>query len=511
MDLSLREKVCQSIIVKARPDEHIKQFGSIENFMKQYPVGGVFVGTEVVTYNKTTNAQNIAGEYQKYSKIPLLVCMDGENGLSRIKPGAVELPPLMAVGAADDESLAYDYAKAIAKDSAELGVNWTFAPVSDLNINPLNLIVNTRALGDDVKRDSKLLGALIKGYQENGVLATAKHFPGDGIDYRNQHIVKSENSLGREEWFEKSGKMFQKAIDSGVAAIMAGHISCPALQNDGIDGIYPPATLSYDLITKVLKNEMSFEGVVVSDALDMGGFLRWEYEQEQAEVKCYEIGIDMLLWPQLYTVENIVGAVERGEIPMSRVEDAFGRVMRMKQKLYKKTRIPDREFAESVAERLAPKSAYMIKNKLIPIDKEKYKKIRIVGIATDEKKLKKLDILKEEFEKHGAEVEVFCNCGRYHVDFRTVDKNYDLLIYAYMLSADTPNPTGAAAVTIHNSLVYDSEKTIVASFGSPYVFRQYCENAKTFVNSYDNEASLRTFVSGVYGESEFAGTPPVKI
>ncbi len=511
MDISLREKICQSVIVKARPEEHIKKFGSIENFMKKYPVGGIFVGPEVIAYNEKTNAENVAEEYEKYSKIPLLVCMDGEAGMSRIVKDAVELPPLMAVGSAGDKRLAYDYAKAIAYDAATLGINWTFAPVSDLNINPLNLIVNTRSLGDNEKAASELLEVLIRGYQENGLLATAKHFPGDGIDYRNQHIVKSENSLSREEWFEKSGKMFRRAIDSGVAAIMAGHISAPALQNDDIDGCYPPATLSYDLITKFLKKEMGFSGVVVSDALDMGGFLRWEYEQEEAEVKCYEIGIDMLLWPQLYTVENIVKAVENGKIPMSRVDDAYERVMRMKDKICKTEKTHERGFSERVAKELATKAAYMLKNKLIPIDKNKYRKIRIVGIATDDRKFKKLDILKEEFEKRGAEVEVMRNNGVYHVDFKELDKNYDLLIYAYMLNADTPNPTGEAAVTIHNSLVYDADKTIIASFGSPYIFKQYCENAKTYINSYDNEASLRAFVAGIYGECVFSGKASVKI
>ncbi len=513
MNLTLRKKICQSIIVKADPEKHINEFGSIENFLNKYPVGGIFVGREVCTYKQESIAAiDVISEYKKYSKIPLLICMDAENGVNGIIDNAVELPPLLCVGAANDEALAYDYAKAIAGESRPLGVNWTFAPVCDLNINPLNLIVNKRSLGDDLNRSEKLLKALIKGYQENGLLATVKHFPGDGVDYRNQHITKSENSLSYDAWFEKSGRMFQTAIDSGVDAIMAGHICAPALQNDAVDNSYPPATLSYDLITKLLKNKMGFSGVVVSDALDMGGFLRWIYEQDEAEVKCFEIGIDMLLWPQLRVVDNIEKKVLSGQISTERVEDAFGRIIKMKEKIKTPDLLYDtHEFSLKTAQSLAKKGTYIIKNSLLPLDSKKYKKIRIVGISTEKNNMEKLKFLKEEFEKRGAVVEIYESWCNYHADFSTLDRNYDLLLYAYMLSPDVPNPIGVPAVTIHNSLIFDTDKTIIASFTTPYIYSQYCETAKTYINCYENEISMRTFVAGLYGECEFEGTAPVKI
>ena len=226
MSLSVREKICQTIIIRIDPATHKKKYGSIENFLREYPVGGIFVGSEVCPYNKQMEVKNsVIEEYQKYSKIPLLVCMDGENGVTG--EGTHRMPSPLCIGAADDEDLAYRYAATIAKETAGSGINWTFAPVVDLSINPLNLLITQRALGDDAERVAHLLPAYIKGYQDNGLLCTAKHFPGDGVDYRNQHIVKSENSLSREEWFRQSGKMFQTAIDAGVDAIMVGHISAP--------------------------------------------------------------------------------------------------------------------------------------------------------------------------------------------------------------------------------------------------------------------------------------------
>lgn len=514
MEMTLREKICQSIIIKADVDEHIKEFGGIEKFLKKYPVGGVFVGGTICRYNTDddgdSQGRDVAAEYQKYSKIPLLICTDGENG---IVSGETKMPNLLCVGAANDKKLAFDYASAIARQTAGRGVNVTFAPVGDLIINPQNLIVSQRTLGDDVEKASPLYAELIKGYHNNGLMCTAKHFPGDGIDYRNQHVVKSENSLSKEEWYKKSGKMFKTAIDAGVDAIMAGHISCPALQNDDINGIYPPATLSYDLLTKVLKEEMGFEGVVISDALDMGGFLRWFYEQDEADIKCYEAGCDMLLWPQLRVIDDILERVEKGEIPESRVEDAFGRIMRMKKKI----RPVDggegaAEFAKKTADELSKKGICMLRNEanLIPLNKEKIKKVRIVRISTDDCGTE-LNILKEEFEKRGAKVEIYDSWCNYHVDFDTVNKDYDLLIFAYMLNCEVPSPIGAPAVTIHTSLVFDNDKTIIASFTSPYILKEYCETAKTYINGYIDETSLRNFVAGVYGEFEFCGVPSVKI
>ena len=512
MDLSIREKICQSVIIKADIEKHRKMFGSIENFMKKYPIGGIFVGAEICQYNEQGSINNsVIEEYQKYSKIPLLVCMDGEQGVVGEKKHMMPSP--LCIGASDDEELAYAYGATIAKETAGSGINWTFAPVADLSINELNLLVTQRAMGDRAEKVSHLLPAFIKGYQENGLFCTAKHFPGDGVDYRNQHIVKSENSLSKEEWFEQSGKMFKVAIDAGVDSVMVGHISLPALQNDAVDGAYPPATLSHDLMTKLLKEEMGFEGVVVSDALDMGGILRWIYEQDEAEIKCFEAGCDMLLWPQLRVVDNIEERINNGEIPIERLEDAFQRIMKLKAKIKERDCCPDAfDYAEKTLWDLAEKGTYMLKNNIIPIDKEKCKKVRIVGVSTnidEEKRI--LSILKDEFEKHGAEVETMESWCNYHADFSTVDKDYDLLIYAYALEADEPNPNGNPAVTIHNSLIFDRDKTIIASFTSPYMFRQYCETAKTYVNSYRNEKSIRTFVRGVYGECEFSGKPSVKV
>jgi len=167
-------------------------------------------------------------------------------------------PNEMALGAANSPELAFEYGKSMANESRSVGVIWVLHPVADLNLNPFNPIINIRSISDDPDQAIKLLSQQIRGLQSNGVAATIKHFPGDGVDFRDQHLLTSCNSLPLEVWKQKHGKVFQALIYSGVACIMPGHITLPAYQKEKINGMNPPATLSKELLTGLLKEEMGF-------------------------------------------------------------------------------------------------------------------------------------------------------------------------------------------------------------------------------------------------------------
>ena len=209
------------------------------------------------------------------------------------------MPYMMALGATKNEQLAYDYGKATALEARYIGANWTFSPVCDLNINKRNPLINVRGLTDDANLGCKMLSNIIKGMQENGIAACAKHFPGDGVDYRDQHITTTCNSLSMEEWWSTFGKTYKAFIDSGVKTIMAGHITLPDYPQELSKkfGLPLPATLNKHLITDLLKGELGFEGIVVTDALNMGGFKGWFDSQEVAELESFKAGCDMMLWP----------------------------------------------------------------------------------------------------------------------------------------------------------------------------------------------------------------------
>lgn len=244
------------------------------------------------------------------------------------------LPFMMGLGATNDPEIAYDYGKATALEARSIGANWTFSPVSDLNINRRNPLVNNRAMTDDADRACRLLPQIVRGMQENGIAACAKHFPGDGMDYRDQHITTTVNSLEMADWYETFGKVYRNMIAAGVDSIMAGHIALPAYKQEKSArfDMPLPATLNRALITDLLKGELGFEGVVVTDALGMGGFAGWYDSREIAEIESFKAGCDMMLWPTPAFADNLEKAILSGEVPMERLDDAVSRILRVKEK-----------------------------------------------------------------------------------------------------------------------------------------------------------------------------------
>ena len=517
MDLTIREKIAQSVMVKADPELHKKKYGSIKAYLEKYPVGGIFVGGEIIKETKCDGQalKKIIEEYQSCSNIPLLVAADGESGLGHAVSSFVDLPPQMCLGATKSSELAYKYGSVCGRCGMEIGINMTFAPVSDLNINKHNLITNVRSITDDVNLGTKLLPHIIKGIQDCGMLATSKHFPGDGIDYRDQHIVGSKNSLSKEEWYKLSGAMFKCAIESDVAAIMAGHISLPAFQT-AYNGNYAPATLSKELIVDLLKGELGFKGLVVTDALNMGGFGRWYYDPDEAEVKAYEFGNDMLLWPDEGVIDRILKCYEAGEIPESRINDAFSRVMAAKNRVGQSpynNSDENRSFSVETAKELAEKGTCVIKNEinLLPLGKN-VKKIKLICISPVDAMAEKLKKLKSELEKQGVSVDMSVNRDMYKdAFFEGVDRDYDVLIYALAADSRDPNFMGKAAVALLSSLLYDIDKTIIACFGSPYYCYEFFPTAHTYINSYFNDYAIESFAKGIFGKCELSGETPVKL
>ena len=267
-DLSLQEKILQTVIIRVDKD----------NFVSDQ-VGAAFFFGEIITEADEMGldcARRTLAQYIDNAKIPILITSDFENGCGSMLKGLTPLPYLMSLGATNNEQLAYNYGKATALEALSVGANWSFSPVCDLNINSRNPLVNVRGISDDPNVAIPLLKQVIRGMQENGLAACAKHFPGDGLDYRDQHIVTTNNTLSLKDWKKFSGKVFQELIDDGIYSVMAGHLTLPSYQKELFEnGMHLPATLSHELITNLLKKEMGYQGIVVTDALGMGGFCGW--------------------------------------------------------------------------------------------------------------------------------------------------------------------------------------------------------------------------------------------
>lgn len=192
-----------------------------------------------------------------------LICTDTECGAGMMLAGCTDFPSMGALGVCNDGDLAYQVGRITARDCVEAGWRWSLSPCVDIRLDPKSPAVSIRSAGSDPETVIKIAGGYMKGLQDGGVVATIKHFPGDGACAYDQHLTTAENPLTRERWWESYGKVYKTLIEQGAMCVMPGHISLPAMDEiDPVMGLCPPATLSYNLMTKLLKQELGFEGII---------------------------------------------------------------------------------------------------------------------------------------------------------------------------------------------------------------------------------------------------------
>ncbi|MBV9110021.1 MAG: hypothetical protein JO306_11485, partial [Gemmatimonadetes bacterium] len=275
--LTLREKVGQMVMPWVGGDYAAldsREFDQLGAWVRDEGVGGVVVSVGLpLSYAAKTN------ELQRLARVPLLVASDMENGpgmrMSGIyaypfllpQGGGTAFPPLMALGAAGSDSLAYALARVLADEARAVGVQVTFGPVLDVNSNPLNPIINTRSFGEDPALVSRLGRAYIRGARDGGLLTTAKHFPGHGDAATDSHLGLPAISGDRARLDSVELAPFRAAVGEGIDGVMTAHIAAVGV----LGSEAPPATLSPYFMTGVLRREMGFRGVLYTDAMDMGG------------------------------------------------------------------------------------------------------------------------------------------------------------------------------------------------------------------------------------------------
>ena len=283
---------------------------------------------------------------------PLLIAADFEWGAEFRVGGAVPYPTAMAVGATDDVEAAEWMGRASGRDALALGINWIFAPVADVNNNPRNPVINVRSFGESPQRVGQLAAAFVAGAQAAGAMATAKHFPGHGDTGTDSHIDMPVLRVDSQRLQEVELAPFRATIEAGVSSIMTAHLSVPALTADE----QLPATLSQAVLTDLLRNQLDFEGLVVTDAMEMGGINR-HYWSGQAAVRALAAGADMVLLPPFPQAVRgaIARAAESGELPAARLEEAVRRVLIAKARLGLQNGAPPPSLVD-LPERFAPAS-----------------------------------------------------------------------------------------------------------------------------------------------------------
>ena len=338
--LTLRQKVGQLIMPWVLGDfapEGSPSHDRILEYIEDQGIGGV-----IMSVGLPTEVAAKLNDFQAHSNIPLMVAADLETGAGfRMRgavqmPGTIELggatdfPSLMAVGATADPQLAYEMGRITAREARAVGIHIPFAPVLDVNNNPDNPIINVRSFGENPEEVAGLGAAFVRGVQENGAIATGKHFPGHGDTETDSHLGLPAIPHSRARMDSVELFPFRHAIEAGMGAVMTAHISVPSL--DG--GVGDPSTLSSAVLTDLLRGEMEFDGLLFTDAMDMSAISRG-YGAEEASVRAIEAGADVILMPPSVerAVEGIAVAVESGRIDASRIDASVRRILETKKQM----------------------------------------------------------------------------------------------------------------------------------------------------------------------------------
>ncbi|NLK80856.1 MAG: glycoside hydrolase family 3 protein [Bacteroidales bacterium] len=533
--LSLREKIGQTMMITSDYYAHLQVGnGSLEQFFNKYPIGGMFMAQWHFMYNKPDDLlfeefiPRIIQEYNDASKFPLFFSEDFERGTGYLYNTGTKQPVLMTLGAANDTALAYTYGQILSQESRALGINWLLHPVADLNMNPLHPLVIERAVSDKETIALPILRAQIRGMHQQGVVSTVKHFPGDGATIRDQHLITSANNLSFEQWEQTFGKVFQTLINDGCPAIMVGHLQFPAYQTQTIDGVLPPATLSKEIIQDLLKTKMGFSGVVISDAMNMGGTAGFYENPLERSIECFIAGTDMILWPDLAYMDTVEARILRGEISMERLDDAVERIWAIREHfnlLEKQSQIiqtlPENhaEFAQKTFTELAEKSVTLIKDARndIPLSPEKTKRIFIANISHNDHRAE-FQVLKNELIARGFEVRLEHDMHLHKWEWRwdTSIVNYDKYIVAfenhYFNPIGSPFLKDAEAYSLWTIKELPKEKVIGISFSNPYYNTFYLEPNPLLINAYSSDEFMqKAVVKLLMGEIKPTAVSPVEL
>ncbi len=304
--LNKNEKIAQLIFVAAYSNRGVKQEVAITDLIRKYKVGGL------IFFQGTPQKQaSLTNYYQSQSKVPLLVAMDAEWGLAMRLKHTIHFPYQMALGAIGDNRLIYQMGHVVGKELKRVGVQMNLAPVVDINNNPNNPVINFRSFGMDKKNVAAKGIAYMKGMQDEGVLATAKHFPGHGDVNSDSHKTLPVVPFSRQRLDSLEMYPFQQMINAGVGAVMTAHLYVPALDST----LHTPSSLSKKIVTGILKDSLGFKGIVISDAMNMKGVTKY-FPAGKADAKAMIAGNDVLEFVQdvPLAIKKIRKAIARGEI-----------------------------------------------------------------------------------------------------------------------------------------------------------------------------------------------------
>ena len=320
--LSMDERIGQLYIVALYTNKDQNHISGVRKLVEQERIGGI-----ILMQDDAEQEIALVNEFQKKSRVPMLFGMDAEWGLYQRIKTAHKFPWAMTLGAIQDNNLVYEMASKIAEDAKKMGIYWNFSPVVDVNTNPKNPIIGNRSFGSDVQNVIAKSLAYAQGLQDNGVLAAIKHFPGHGDTDVDSHLDLPvvRHSLERLNKIELAP--FKALMDKKIGGVMIAHLYVPQLEK----GKNIPASISYDIVTNLLKNKFRYEGLVITDALNMNAVAK-KYPAGELDLRAFKAGNDVLLFSQdVPTGKKLIKeAIQKGEISEKRLEESVKKILKTK-------------------------------------------------------------------------------------------------------------------------------------------------------------------------------------
>ena len=523
-ELSLREKIAQMMVYHMNMrflNEESPKWKEIKLLLETDGIGGIHIW-----FGDVGTSLTLLNQIQQYSKVPVIVDADIEYGTQRRFPSGTDLPPLMAIAATNNPHYAYIAGKISAMEGRALGIHWNFSPVTDVNNNPNNPIINTRSFGEDPNVVGEYAVQFIKGLQDHGMLATAKHFPGHGDTETDSHTSLATIPSDSSRLWSLELKPFQTVIDAGVDAVMVAHVHAPDFQPNA----NLPATLSSFWVTDILRNKMGFKGVVVTDAMGMGGVAR-NYSDPYALIHAINAGCDFIL--QNYNVkksiDNVETAVKRGIISEERINDAALKMLKIKEKvgLHQQRYIfmdeamkilGNKEFKVSANE-IATRSITLVKNdnSFIPLTIAENEEIIVIDIydhpnnheeSTTTRKLKRSGLRIRSLQVDESDSTMY-----YESILKTIPDNVPIILNAFASPSAWKNRIYLPdhQMDFIRALNQKSNRIILTSFGNPYLIRGLPEIPAYICAWKGNDVMQNALVTSLLGKSNFSGTLPITI
>jgi beta-N-acetylhexosaminidase len=494
--LTLREKAAQMVwptLLGDYTSGDSPQWQRLSSYVRDEKVGGF-----TISVGSPTEVASKLNALQEMASIPLFFGADLEAGAGfRARGGyfipnaidlggAVVFPPEMAIGATGDTALAYEQGKLTAIEGRALGIHIAYAPVLDVNNNPANPVINTRSYGEDPALDARLGAAFIRGVQDNGMIATGKHFPGHGDTGTNSHLALPVVTVSRSRLDSVELVPFRAAVASGVGAMMSFHGAMPALDSSGV-----PGTLSQKVLTDLLRNELKFRGMIISDAMDMEGVLQ-QYGAVEAVKRAVAAGVDILIQPLnvTQTIDAVVDGVKEGRYSEARIDQSVRRILQAKADLGLDRRklvsldslryIVGDSSHTGMARRIASRSITLVKDSLgiVPLKSASSARVLSVtvgrradlsaGVAFNGELRSGLKNLRAEFlaaedpSADYARIERLADSSDVVIVSSYVGQNWDAV------SASAPQ----AFASFVQRLSAKGKPLIVVSFGNPYLLQQ---------------------------------------